>query len=133
MNSFNHYAYGAIGDWMYRVSAGIEASKPGYKQILVQPHLSKKLDFSKAVFESMYGAIASGWERKNGKVIITVNIPANTQAVIELPVDDLSKVTENGAAIKDTNEKMVIAVEDNGKKKFGIVRGSGDYIYEFSE
>jgi len=133
MNSFNHYAYGAIGDWMYRVSAGIEASEPGYKQILVQPHLSKKLDYSKAVFESMYGPIASGWERKNGKVIITVKIPANTQAVIELPVDDLSKVTENGAAIKDTNEKMVIAVEDNGKKKFGIVRGSGDYVYEFSE
>ena len=43
MNSFNHYAYGAIGDWMYRVSAGIETMGPGYKHIIIQPHPTKKL------------------------------------------------------------------------------------------
>ncbi len=50
MNSFNHYAYGAIGDWMYRVSAGIEENKPGYKEIFIQPHLTKRFDYSKASF-----------------------------------------------------------------------------------
>ena len=68
MNSFNHYAYGAIGDWMYRVSAGIETIGPGYKHILIQPHLSTRLNYAKASFESSYGTISSGWERKEGKV-----------------------------------------------------------------
>jgi alpha-L-rhamnosidase len=69
MNSFNHYAFGAIGDWMYRVSAGIETKGPGYKHIVIQPHPSKKLTYSKASFESSYGTIASGWERKGTKII----------------------------------------------------------------
>ncbi|MCX6335284.1 MAG: glycoside hydrolase family 78 protein [Bacteroidia bacterium] len=134
MNSFNHYAYGAIGDWMYRVSAGIEAMKPGYKQIMIQPHPTKRLDYSKATFESMYGTIASGWERKNGKITVTVKIPANTRAVIMLPVDDLSKVTQNGSQISvDNKETLVIAVEDSGKRITGFPRGSGDYIFEFAE
>ena len=75
MNSFNHYAYGAIGDWMYRNSAGIDNSKPGYKEILIHPYISKKLEFSKATFESSYGTIASGWERKGEKIIIQCNNP----------------------------------------------------------
>ena len=70
MNSFNHYAYGAIGDWMYRVSAGIETMRAGYKHIVIQPHPTKKLNYSKASFESSYGTIASGWERKEGKIIV---------------------------------------------------------------
>src|SRR4030042_1441831 len=89
MNSFNHYAYGAIGDWMYRVSAGIDLLKPGYKEILIQPHPVKKLEFSKASLESPYGTIASGWERKDGKVYFTVKIPANTNAKIILPADSV--------------------------------------------
>ena len=67
MNSFNHYAYGAIGDWMYRVSAGIETMGPGYKHVIIQPHPTTKLTYSKASFEGPYGTIASGWENKNGK------------------------------------------------------------------
>jgi alpha-L-rhamnosidase len=63
MNSFNHYAYGAIGDWMYRVSAGLELMTPGYKQITINPHPTDKLTFAKASFESSYGTISSGWER----------------------------------------------------------------------
>ena len=45
MNSFNHYAYGAIGDWMYRVVAGMEIGKPGYKHILIQPQPNSRLDY----------------------------------------------------------------------------------------
>ncbi|HKB45073.1 MAG TPA: family 78 glycoside hydrolase catalytic domain, partial [Chitinophagaceae bacterium] len=57
MNSFNHYAYGAIGDWMYRVVAGIEIGKPGYKHILIQPQPDKRLRYAKASYESDYGQI----------------------------------------------------------------------------
>lgn len=85
MNSFNHYAYGAIGDWMYRVVAGIEIGEPGYKHIIIQPHADKRLSYAKASYESGYGKIASGWEIKDGNVVVNVTIPANTTATVILP------------------------------------------------
>lgn len=130
MNSFNHYAYGAIGDWMYRVSAGIEANKPGYKGITIQPHLTKKLNYSKASFESAYGTIASGWERKDGKILIKVTLPPNTTATIILPLSDEGKVTESGKAIKENPNFKDIRVLHNSVM---FETGSGQYIFEFAE
>jgi len=129
MNSFNHYAYGAIGDWMYRVSAGIEQLTPGYKTMLLQPHPSKKLNYSRATFESPYGTIASGWERKEGKIIIRVSVPANTNATIILPVDDAAKITEGGHPLS-TGFKAETGIEG---KRIAVSKGSGTYIFEYSE
>jgi alpha-L-rhamnosidase len=131
MNSFNHYAYGAIGDWMYRISAGIETMEPGYKKLIIQPHPTARLSFAKASFESPYGKVASGWERKNGKIEVTVIIPANTEAVIMFPVSVVS-ITQNGVPIK--SEKTTITAEGkDGKKQTGLVRGSGEYKFEYTE
>jgi alpha-L-rhamnosidase len=127
MNSFNHYAYGAIGDWMYRVVAGIEIGKPGYKHILIQPQTDKRLSFAKASFESSYGKIVSGWETKDGKTILKVSIPANTNATIKIPVESADKITENGTAI--TTAFKNIRQED---KNVLIELGSGDYAFEFA-
>ncbi len=130
MNSFNHYAYGAIGDWMYRVSAGIEAKSPGYKEILIQPHLTKKLQFSKASFESSYGRISSGWERKEGKIVVNVQIPANTKATIILPTMDETAVTENGKNVKDNINFSNIRKSEN---KVILESGSGQFMFEFPD
>jgi alpha-L-rhamnosidase len=130
MNSFNHYAYGAIGDWMYRVSAGIETMGPGYKHIIIQPHPTNKLSFSKASFESSYGTIASGWEKKDGKVIIKVKIPANTTATIILPSTSQEKVTEGGKALsQNVYLKDIKAIEN----KITMQAGSGEYVFEIVE
>jgi alpha-L-rhamnosidase len=136
MNSFNHYAYGAIGDWMYRVSAGIEAGKPGYKHIVIQPHITKKLDFSRASLDSPYGTIESGWERKDGKIAIRVTIPANTTATIILPVVSPERITENGVSLFSEKPDRLsglefIVIEEN--KGVVIERGSGEYVFEFTE
>ena len=130
MNSFNHYAYGAIGDWMYRVSAGIETMGPGYKHLVIQPHPTKKLTYSKASFESSYGTVASGWERKGTKIIVSVKIPANTIATIMLPVNSESKVTENGKSIRGNKNFADIRTADN---KLLIEAGSGVYVFEYAE
>jgi alpha-L-rhamnosidase len=130
MNSFNHYAYGAIGDWMYRVSAGIETMAPGYKHIAIQPHLTKKLDYSKASFESSYGTIASGWERKGLQVIVSAKIPANTIATVTLPVDAASKATENGKNLSENKNFSNIRIDGN---KLLFEAGSGEYHFEFAE
>lgn len=128
MNSFNHYAYGAIGDWMYRVVAGIEIGKVGYKQIKIQPHPNNKFDFAKANLESNYGPIASGWERKNGKMKFTVKIPANTTALITLPNTQIGNVTENGTAITAKSDFRNIKT-DSQNVVFEV--GSGSYVFEY--
>jgi alpha-L-rhamnosidase len=130
MNSFNHYAYGAIGDWMYRVSAGIETKGPGYKHIVIQPHPTKKLIYSKASFESPYGTIASGWERKDGKTIIKVIVPPNTTATILLPAENQEKVTESGKALSLNIFLKDIKISGN---ILIMEAGSGEYTFEIAE
>ena len=126
MNSFNHYAYGAIGDWMYRVVAGIEIGEPGYKHILIQPQPGKKLNYAKASFESSYGEIACGWEMKNGVLTVHVKIPANTTATITLPSSRPEDITEAGAPLSDLVKNVK---SENGKTIFDV--GSGEYIFEY--
>jgi len=130
MNSFNHYAYGAIGDWMYRVSAGIGNASPGYKEVMIQPSLTKKLSFSKASFESPYGTIASGWERKVGKVLLNVRIPANTKATICLPVKSADMVSVNGMALSSSPGLTNILIKGD---KVLVDSGSGEYLFEITE
>lgn len=139
MNSFNHYAYGAIGDWMYKSSAGINYAKPGYKEITIYPHVTKKLDFSRATFESPYGLISSGWERKDGKLVFTVNIPVNTTARIFLPTNDISKIKYErpvsgmkGNKAKQPKDPFTMK-PDNKEKRVEISAGSGEYVFELIE
>jgi alpha-L-rhamnosidase len=94
MNSFNHYAYGAIGEWMYSVVAGIaiDETRPGYKHILIQPRPGGGLTYAKASVESGYGRVSSGWELAEGKMKLTVEVPANTTATVRLPGGRVEKV-----------------------------------------
>ena len=86
MNSFNHYAYGAIGEWLYRVAAGLEIDEaaPGYKHALIQPQTGGGLSFVDAGYQSLYGEVAVRWERRDRTVTLTVNVPVNTTAAIRL-------------------------------------------------
>jgi alpha-L-rhamnosidase len=128
MNSFNHYAYGAIGDWMYRVVAGIEIGTPGYKQIKIQPQPDKRLSFAKGSFDSSYGQIASAWELKDGKIQLTIKIPANTTAVITLPQAKTKDVMENGSGIEGKPDFRNIT-SDNGNTLVEV--GSGEYKFTY--
>jgi alpha-L-rhamnosidase len=128
MNSFNHYAYGAIGDWMYRVVAGIEIGEAGYKHILIQPHPTTKLDFAKASFESSYGQIVSHWSREGGKMKLQVEVPANTTATIMLPEAKVNQISADGQIMTES------AIYKNIKAKNKSVQvevGSGSYVFEW--
>ncbi len=131
MNSFNHYAYGAIGDWMYQVSAGLDVLEPGYKHLLIKPHPTHLLEYSKASFDSPYGVAESGWERRSdGKIIVNVVVPANATATVELLVNNPEDVTKNDKKIKEDKSISNIRYEDN-KVKFNV--GSGIYTFEYDE
>ncbi len=128
MNSFNHYAYGAIGDWMYRVVAGIEIGKPGYKQIIISPQPDIRLGYAKATFESKYGRIESGWELNDKKLKVTVVIPPNTTAQINLPNTRIDNVIEGGKPIlskfkniKELNSNVVFEV-GSGNYEFDVIQ-----------
>jgi len=105
MNSFNHYAYGAIGYWMYSVVAGIgiDEEHPGYKHIVIAPRPGGGLTFAKASVESVYGKVASGWEVRGGRFVLKVEIPANATATVKLPG---GRVEEVGSGSWEFEEKM---------------------------
>lgn len=85
MNSLNHYAYGAIGEWMYRKLAGINQLEPGYKKIMIKPKFVKGIHSLESEYESMHGLIKSSWSCIDKKIEIDVEIPANTTAILYLP------------------------------------------------
>lgn len=128
MNSFNHYAYGAIGDWMYRVVAGIEINelKPGYKHFYIQPQPNVKLKHASATLNSPYGLIKSGWKIEKDVIKLMVTIPVNSSATITLPKATKS-VTENGKLISTTDFKAISQTD----KGLVIEAGSGDYVFEY--
>lgn len=101
MNSYNHYAYGAIGDWMYRVAAGIDTKETGlgYKQIVIKPTIGGNLTFLTADYETMYGKVSSHWKLDNHIFLLDVEIPANTTATIYIPSHTNSSVMESGKLI----------------------------------
>jgi alpha-L-rhamnosidase len=102
MNSFNHYAYGAVGDWIFSTVAGIDldASQPGYKHIIIRPLPGGGLTHARAKLESVHGVIESAWRVQNSRLSLDVTIPPNTTASIYLPTTDAMKVTESGKPIE---------------------------------
>ena len=82
MNSFNHYAYGAVGDWMYGNMAGINTddNTPGFKHIIFKPETDDRIDFVEASIETAYGTVKSEWKKADGKIRYTFTVPAGAVA-----------------------------------------------------
>ncbi|MEZ2336239.1 family 78 glycoside hydrolase catalytic domain [Mucilaginibacter sp. RCC_168] len=124
MNSFNHYSYGAVGDWMYQQMAGLQLGKAGYKHIIIKPEPHQKISFAKVTFQSMYGQVLSGWETNNGTMQVHVTIPPNTTADVTLPRAHAEEIKLDGKPIAPDTAHAV----DDGVT---ISVGSGDYIFSY--
>ena len=128
MNSFNHYAYGAIGDWMYRVIAGIDTDKevPGYKKIKIKPHIGGGLTDVAASYETDYGMVSSHWKVTSNGSRFDVEIPSNTTAVVYIPAKDADSIKENDKALSASNGMKL-----SGKEEGYVVveLGSGKYSF----
>jgi alpha-L-rhamnosidase len=99
MNSFNHYAYGAIGAWLYSTVAGVDVDpeKPGYKHILLAPQPGGELTSARATLESRQGLIVSSWRRRAGRFEWEVVVPPNATATARFPAGiKADKVREAG-------------------------------------
>lgn len=128
MNSFNHYAYGAIGDWMYRVMAGIntDTTAPGYKKIIIKPHPTDKLTSASADLQTYYGTVSSHWKREGGNLQLDVAIPVNTTATVYIPAKSENDVKENGVALSSLKGEKMKGKDGN----YVVVElGSGKYTF----
>ena len=128
MNSFNHYAYGAVGHWLYGVVAGIGAAAPGYKRIEIAPRPGGGLTYARARLESVHGLIESSWEWDGASFALRMTIPANTHAIARLPHARLEDVTEGGMPLGDAPGVRVVGQEG---EDVVVVTGSGQYLFEY--
>ncbi len=85
MNSFAHYAYGAVAGWMYKTIGGISPVTPGYGTIRIAPQYDPRLNWAVTTYNSVRGPIRTSWKRTGAKVVLTVQVPPNTRAAIEVP------------------------------------------------
>ena len=108
MNSFNHYAYGAIGDWLYHVVAGIQLDPevPGYARFVLEPRPIAQLSFARAHLESPHGRIESEWHRENQTLRYRFVVPPNTSAQIRLPN---GQTRDAGAGVHQGEIEMELA------------------------
>ena len=130
MNSFNHYAYGAIGDWMYRVVAGVEIDpeQPGYKNVLIQPSPGGGLDWVEASLQTLYGEVSSKWSFAKDRFRLAVGIPANAQATVRLPGAQLEDVSVDG---KSPAESVGIHSVSQTRNAVLVAIGSGNYEFSY--
>ncbi len=126
MNSFNHYAFGSVGQYLYSAVGGINAASPGFKTIRIQPVLGEGLTWAQTSFDSMYGKIATRWERNGGKIILVVTIPANTTATVYVPAAKDAIVTESGKPAETADGVKFIRAK-NGAAIYEI--GFGTYKF----
>ena len=129
MNSFNHYAYGAIGDWMYRVMVGIDTYEDGvgYQHIKIEPHIGGTFTNASASLKTYYGTVSSGWKLSADSIQLEAVIPPNTHATVIVPANSRNEITENGKALSDD---IKTGPSDNFSTSIRIEIGSGKYHFE---
>ncbi|MFS4482766.1 family 78 glycoside hydrolase catalytic domain [Hyunsoonleella sp. 2307UL5-6] len=108
MNSLNHYAYGAIGEWMYERIAGIAPLEAGYKSIRIAPKPRAPLTSASASVNTPYGKVSSSWEIVNGEFNLEVVVPPNTTATIIIPGDAQEDLVLNGSSFTGNSDLKII-------------------------
>jgi alpha-L-rhamnosidase len=131
MNSFNHYAYGAVGDWMYRVMAGldIDPASPGYKHTIVAPEPGGGFTSVKASHQSLYGTVGSAWTLNGDAFALAVDVAPNTHATIRLPRATVAGVTSGGSPLAQGNGVTALS-QDGGTVVVEV--GSGHYQFGYA-
>ncbi len=131
MNSFNHYAYGAIGEWMQRVVAGLEIDpkEPGYKHVLIQPRPGGGLTSAAARLDTMFGEAASAWALvEEDHLQVEATVPPNAWGTVRLPNAVLAEVSEGGRPVASAPGVRKAVQADDGVV---VEVGSGRYRFTY--
>ncbi|MDE3168286.1 MAG: alpha-L-rhamnosidase, partial [Acidobacteriota bacterium] len=128
MNSFNHYSFGAVGQWMMAYSLGIQRDEPGFHKFILQPEPDPTggITFAEGHYDSMYGRIASAWKVEGKSLTYRATVPANTAATLYLPTGDSASVKESGKPAGEAKGVALLRYE-NGKAVYTLQ--SGVYVF----
>jgi len=96
MTSFNHYAYGAVADWLHRRVAGLAPAAPGYREVEVRPLVTGQLDHASAGFDSPYGPVRVSWRLDGGRFELELDVPPGVTAHLDLPLDEPARTVGPG-------------------------------------
>jgi alpha-L-rhamnosidase len=125
-HSLNHYSYGAIGNWLYQVVAGLAPGAPGYRQTLFQPQPGGELTFASATYQSLYGEIATNWQIDGERFHLCVTVPTNTTATVVIPTRLGREITEGGVVLESV---MGVRGVRREQEATSIEIGSGIYTF----
>ncbi len=126
--SFNHYAFGCVGDWMYRFIGGLDKTQAGYKHIVIRPKPHKDLTYARTSHKSVCSEIISSCKILDGMMRIHAVIPTNATATIRLPEANFSSVLEGGTNIQASPDVSTIIHDGND---ISLEVGSGSYVFEY--
>ncbi len=134
MNSFAHYSFGAVGEWMINQLAGIQSDGPGYDKIIIHPHPPAPdsnpehppINWAKGHYDSIHGRIASNWSLMAGRFELETTIPPNTTATVFLPTVDPGTITESGQSLAKDKGVKLLRVKGNCTV---LAVGSGTYRF----
>ena len=121
MNSFAHYSFGAVCEWMINDLAGIQSDGPGYDRVIIHPHPQTTcsnpdhppINWVTAHYDSIHGRITSNWRLKNGRFEFETTIPANTTATVYVPAIRVEQVTEGGKLLAKARGVKFLRMDSN--------------------
>ena len=127
MNSFNHFAFGSVADWLHRYVAGLNAAEPGYRRVTVQPRPNREFAWARAHHESAYGKHAVQWELIDDVLHVTVEVPANTSADVVVPAS-IGELLVDGRRPRTGSDG--VREVTRGQRDTRLRVGSGRYVLE---
>ncbi len=129
MNSFNHYAFGAVCEWLFQDMAGIQPLEPGFKTFMIKPEIfTSAIPYVTATYHSIRGVIVSSWKKSDGRIIQKLSIPVNTHAYVHIPAGQ-NEIFLSGKKITDTKNIRL----QEAKESYTVLElGSGEYRFEIN-
>jgi alpha-L-rhamnosidase len=127
MNSFNHYAFGSVNEWLFGNAAGIKVNEAGYKTFIIKPEIAKQgINYVKATYQSINGTIKSAWKKENNQLVLEIIIPVNTRADVFIPCKNKDGVKENNQLLSANKDLIIKELKDGYLQ---ISAGSGTYRF----
>ena len=132
MNSFNHYAYGAVADWMHQSIGGIKIGEAGYRTSVIEPRPGGGLTHAEGRISTVYGELSNSWKTTDDGITLDVHVPVNTTSEIRIPSDSQWAVTESGHLLNDVDGVKKVTYDADAKVTVVTV-GSGSYEFAASK
>ncbi len=127
-NAFNFISLGGVDAWFYSALAGItpDEENPGFKKIVIKPHIPGDLQWVNAVHYSQYGRIGSAWKIMNDTLVMDIEVPVNTTAQVCIPCENPDKISESGKPVRQVKS---IRVTETEADRTIVEIGSGKYQF----